>query len=80
LRRSLVLLTAALGFYACWLQWQLADAIAMTAGGTTSNMRTWSEIQLRIAWLMLVILGFNLASLGWDWLLLQFASRPPFGF
>jgi len=70
---------AALGFYVCWLQWIFADALAATAGGTTSSMHEWSRIQLRLAWLVVITLGINMASLAWDWLVIQLMSKTPFG-
>jgi len=78
-RWSFVLVKAPLGFYACWLQWKLADAIAATAGGTSGSMGQWSLIQLRIAWLALILLAVGALSFVWDWLAIQFMSSSRFG-
>jgi len=74
-----VMAKAGLGFYACWLQWIFADAVAAAAGGRTNEMHEWSVIQLRIAWLVVVTLLLNMASVGWDWLSIQLMSKAPFG-
>lgn len=71
-RWSFAILKAALGFYACWLQWTLADALAATAGGTSGRMNHWSLLQLRIAWLAVVFVAVGALSLAWDWLAIQF--------
>jgi hypothetical protein len=78
-RWLLVLVKAGLGFYACWLQWIFADALAATAGGRTNRMRDWSTIQLRIAWLAVIMLTINIASSVWEWVVIQLMSTTPFG-
>src|SRR5262245_60582692 len=78
-RWSLVLVKAALGFYACWLQWTLADALAIAAGGTSGKMDRWSTIQLKIAWLAVIVLAVGALSLFWDWLAIQLMSSRRFG-
>src|SRR5204863_5355843 len=37
--------------YVQWLNWKFADTLAATAGGTTSSMHDWSQLQLRLVWL-----------------------------
>jgi hypothetical protein len=70
-RWLLTLMKAALGFYACWLQWSLADAIAATAGGTTGRMETWSLIQQRVALLAVAMLAVVALTLACDWLTMR---------
>jgi hypothetical protein len=78
-RWSFVLLKAALAFYTCWLQWTLADALAATAGGTSGKMDHWSVLQLRIAWVAVVVVAVGALSLAWEWLAIQFVVTSSFG-
>jgi membrane glycosyltransferase len=55
-----------LALYVCWLNWRFADALAATAGGTTSSMNEWSRLQLRLAQLLVATIALALASEGWE--------------
>jgi hypothetical protein len=61
--------------YACWLQWQLAGAIAKTAGGTDSDMRRWSQIQLSLANTALATVFIAALYFLWAWIVIQW-YRP----
>lgn len=68
-------LRGALTLYLCWSYWKLADALAATAGGQSSNMNEWSALQLRIARLVLITVGLGFVSLAWDWMETLFLFR-----
>jgi hypothetical protein len=47
----MVLAQGVIVLYACWLDWNYADALRDVAGGGTSSMRGWSRLHYRTAWL-----------------------------
>lgn len=65
-RTLLVIAKGLLTFYGCWLNWKLADALAATAGGGSSNMTEWSWMQLRVAQVLVAAIALGAASHGWE--------------
>jgi hypothetical protein len=61
--------------YACVLTWRLADAISAAMGGRTAEMRHWSHLQLRMAYVALALLLVNLAGQAFDWFLGYYLVR-----
>ena len=53
--------------YLQWINWRFAATIAATAGGTTSSMREWSRLQLRVVWLNLIYLLLHYLDWTLDW-------------
>lgn len=81
IRVIFVVLKGLLAIYVCWLNWRFADAIAVTAGGTSGRMSDWSQLQLRLAQLLVATIGLALASEGWEllvrYVLLDLLPRQP---
>lgn len=73
-RAGFVIIRGLVGLYTCWLQWQLADALQATAGGTTSSMARWARLQFRIAVFILIALAIGVLSQVWDWAALRFIA------
>ncbi len=67
LRAVPTLLRLSVIVYICWLHWQLAQAIAKTAGGCDGSMRAWSQCQLKIAYVGVLFVAVTLLQLGWTW-------------
>jgi len=61
--------------YTLWLYWKLADAIAAAAGGATTSMSQWSQIQLHLVRVLVATLFVGIASSAWDWGMMHFLVR-----
>ena len=64
---GLQVLRIVLCLYLCRLNWSLAEVIAATAGGSDANMQRWSQLQLRIVRLIILLMVVSLAAYAWDW-------------
>jgi hypothetical protein len=65
-RWSLSLLRGGVLIYVAWLQGRFAEAIAAAAGGRTSDMDQWSDLQLRLAHWGVAVLAIGLVVSFWD--------------
>jgi hypothetical protein len=56
-----------LSVYLCWLSWIYAESLRQVAGGATTDMRPWSRLHWKTAWLgaLAAILGLGVDLISW---------------
>lgn len=67
-RLTIYIIQALIALSLCFVLWQLADALAGTAGGQTGRMRQWSRLHLRAARLLVAFMVVFFAATAFRWL------------